>query len=184
MPGASPAVKRSNSYEHLVFPSWQIRLLMSSSLSFVCSSAFAAHMHQRNLSLVLLVAGICSLNYWRAPGASWRRDADLAAAGVGLGYCLYTGFWLEGACARVGWASLVSALACFRKSWMLSLGHCERWACWHAIAHALSGVAAAALAVGNVASRGEAYTPPRNVIAECSLVAIILTVLMDSCKPS
>lgn len=136
---------------------------------------------QRNLALVLLVAGLCSLNYWRAPGASWRRDADLASAGVALFFCIYTGFWLEGFCCNVGWAALVGGLACFRRSWNLSLGHCDAWALWHAAAHTACGVAAIALAYGDVASKGEFHAPPRNIVAECSVVAIVLTVLADVC---
>lgn len=173
---------RSDSYGHLAFSRWQVRLLTTSSLSFFASSAFAAHLRQQNLGLVLLSAGVCSYNYWRAPGASWRRDADLVSAGVALVYCLYTGFWLEGLRCVVGWAALVSGLACFRQSWNLSLGHCESWARWHAGAHALSNVAACALACGNVASQGAQYAPPRNAVAACSMAAIALTVAMDACR--
>ncbi|KAJ1634449.1 hypothetical protein T492DRAFT_973773 [Pavlovales sp. CCMP2436] len=175
--------KRSKSYEHLVFPEWQSRLLMTSSLNFVLASAYAAHLGQTTLSLFLIVAGVNSLNYWRSPGASWWRDTDLTAAIGGLLYCLYAGFWLADAPCLVAFASLLSGLFCFRRSWNLSLGHNEVWAFWHAGAHALSGMAAVTLALGDVADKGTALTPPHNLVAECSVAAILITLVADLLRP-
>lgn len=179
-----PVVQRTNSYAHLAFPVWQVQLLLTSSLSFLISGAFAGALGQRLLSLMLCTAGLCSLNYWRSPGPSLRRDADLAAAGVALAYCLFTGFWLTEITCYLGWGSLLGALSCFRHSWMLSLGHDETWAYWHAGAHVLSGVAAIALASGDVASRNTSLIPPHNVVAECSIALIIFQVLFDCLKPA
>lgn len=182
MSKANPKLVRQNSYEHVVFHTWQIRLLMTSSLSFLVASSMAASLKQHKLCGFLLVAGLCSLSYWRAPGASWRRDADLAAAGAALFYCLYVGFWLNGLVCQLSWLGLLSGLACFRRSWNLSLGHCDVWAIWHATAHALSAGAAIALAHGDVAHVGGGIVPPRNTIAECSVAAIVLTVVVDVCR--
>jgi hypothetical protein len=176
---AAAPPQRANSYDHLSFPLWQVRLLMSSSMSFIVASSAATYFGQTILSILLLIAGLCSLNYWRSPGPSWRRDTDLASAGVALFFCLYTGFWLSGLTCNVAWAALLASLACFRKSWNLSLGHCEVWAVWHAVAHALAGVAAINLASGDVANKGSSVFPPHNLIAECCVAAIVLTVIAD-----
>lgn len=176
---ANPKLVRQNSYEHVVFHTWQIRLLMTSSLSFLAASSLAARLEQHKLCAFLLVAGLCSLSYWRSPGASWRRDADLVAAGAALLYCLYAGFWLTGLACQLSWLGLLGGLACFRRSWNLSLGHCDVWAIWHATAHALSAAAAVALAHGDVAHMDGGLRPPRNTIAECSLASIVLTVVAD-----
>lgn len=173
------SLKRASSYDHLAFPKWQVNLLMTSSMSFIVAAVVAASWTQKHLGLILLFSGICSLNYWRAPGASWRRDADLVAAGAGLLFCLYTGFWLVGLTCKLAWASLCGALICFRKSWMLSLGHNETWAYWHATAHLLSGIASITLAHGDVASKGSSFVPPHNLVAECSVGAIVLSIIID-----
>lgn len=165
-------VERVSSYDHLSFPRWQVRLLLTSSTCFIISAAVALYFGHKGLSTCLAASGACSLNYWRRPGPSFRREADIAAAGCALLYCIYAGFWLQGAVGLLGFGLLLSGLFCFTKSWVLSLGHNDHWAWWHAGAHALANVAAVVLAAGSPTDAMLTLLPPRNITAEAFLGAL------------
>ena len=97
-------------------------------------------------------SGVCSLNYWRVPGPSMRRDLDYILAGLALGYAVIAGFCVRGVLNILAWVGFVTMFFLFRHSWFLSVGDGGdgTWACWHAAAHVSAAIAGAFQALGGV----------------------------------
>lgn len=87
-------------YLELRYHAWQVHLLVCSSVLLSIPSVLAALHDRPVLSTLCGGASLASINYWRSPGPSWRRDLDFAFA---IGAILW---------GMVGAFSLVDTLNC------------------------------------------------------------------------
>ena len=83
-----PTLSRSKSdvtggvlgYLELRYHAWQVYLLVCSSVLLSIPSALGARHGVPVLSVLCGGASVASVNYWRRPGPSWRRDLDFVFA--------------------------------------------------------------------------------------------------------
>ena len=122
------------SFGHIVYHPWQVRLLISSSCSFLVGSLVNLAVGQVWLAILLLFVGCVSINYWRSPGASWRRTADMLCSILGIAFTTVAGFYLEGNVLNsVGWLLGIAGARAYRlvASPPLRRHHCNN-SCRHA----------------------------------------------------
>ena len=86
-PPAQVHLEMEHEFGHMVSHEWQRRLLVASSCCFLLVAG-VAHLSfaKTELACVMSCVGAASLNYWRAPGPSWRRPIDLGCAAFGMSY--------------------------------------------------------------------------------------------------
>ena len=86
-PPAQVHLEMEHEFGHMVYHEWQRRLLVASSCCFLLVAG-VAHLSfaKTELACVMSCVGAASLNYWRAPGPSWRRPIDLGCAAFGMSY--------------------------------------------------------------------------------------------------
>jgi hypothetical protein len=129
--GLASVVPMEQNFGHMVYHAWQVRLLVATSCCFLVVAG-VAHLSfaQTELSYVLGALGCTSLNYWRSPGDSWRRTADLCCASFALVYTFAHGWWGDDTTVvnAVGWTANTFGIYCFRCSWKVSLGNSTHWA--------------------------------------------------------
>ena len=91
-------------FGHMVYHEWQRRLLVASSCCFLLVAG-VAHLSfaKTELACVMSVVGAASLNYWRAPGPSWRRPIDLGCAAFGMSYNSVHGWFV----VQNSWANAI-----------------------------------------------------------------------------
>ena len=138
----------SQDYHELQYKPWQGRLLMCTSTFFAASSAVSALSGSYGNAACMGGASLASVNYWRAPGPSWRRDLDLAMAAIAFVYGFIGACSLQGPPNVVTWTSFVGAGVCVRCSWVYSArngGGDGSWALWHAGSHASLATAGACI---------------------------------------
>ena len=172
-------------FGHMVYHAWQVRLLVATSCCFLVVAG-VAHLSfaQTELSYVLGALGCTSLNYWRSPGDSWRRTADLCCASFALVYTFAHGWWGDDTTVvnAVGWTANTFGIFCFRCSWKVSLGNSTHWAVWHAAGHASMLVGSICLAIGSVEDKFSWSLSmwPRNSWAEAGASLVLACLAYDS----
>ena len=143
----------------VTFHPWQCRLLMSTSVYLVCVALTALlYFHQPFAASSGLVSSTASFNYWRAPGPSWRRDADVLFAVAAITHFCVTASTLSGIANVGAWIAFACFGCCFRRSWVLSAAGDDAWAIYHGGGHTGIGVATLFMAAGD----GDAWLRPHN----------------------
>jgi hypothetical protein len=147
-------------YNSVIYYPWQVQLLVMTSICMGVAAATALAARQRTLGTVSGLVSVASVNYWRAPGPGWRRDADAALAATSLAYCLFVGRRLRGALSTAGMGAFLSFFLCFRRSFQSAVGDGGdgSWARWHALGHVCVSLATLCLAANRV--EDEQHQPP------------------------
>ena len=135
-------------FRNLRYHRWQTRLLLVTSLVMLGTATFACFSGQYVTATFGSLSSVASLNYWRAPGISLRRDIDVILAVACLVYfllaaCLLTGFSFVSA-----WSFFAAFGYCFRKSWIIAATTEDTWAKWHACGHIAISLAATSVILG------------------------------------
>jgi len=136
-------------YEHVRFLAWQCRLMLATSTALLCVGIVGFACGQLVAGATGFISSLASLNYWRKPGRSWRRDADLFFAGAAILYFILAASTLDGIANASAWLCFTCFGVCFRCSWALSAVSDEWWAMWHAGGHVSIGAASLCLFYGD-----------------------------------
>ena len=175
---------QSAMWGHMQYQHWQVVLLVSTSILMVAAGAAAVFLSQHVLGSLVLIAGCCSVNYWRKPGKSWRRVADFAAAAPITIYVFVAGWGIEpwyGPVNIIGWSAAVICFVCYRQSFSISETTSEWWAPWHAGGHICLIVGTVAAAFGNVDRFLLLRSAPRfNPIALLGCIVPATVILFDT----
>lgn len=149
---ATPDAETTN-WGHMKYHGWQVALLLASSFAMIGAGVAGFVYEEYIVASLVLLAGVCSVNYWRRPGKSWRRIADFAAAAPITLYVFVGGIWFQptyGAPNIVAWASSTVCYFCYRRSFELSATTSVWWAPWHAGGHICLAVGTGAAIAGHV----------------------------------
>ena len=136
-------------YTELSFHLWQRRLLQLTSVGLLCVALAAFSQHQPVTGTTGLLSSLASLNYWHAPGPSWRRDLDVFLASSAVLYFIFAASMLVGVADLGAWLCFACFGICFRTSWQLSAAGDDAWARWHGGGHVSIGAATAFMIAGD-----------------------------------
>jgi hypothetical protein len=160
---------------------WQVRLLLASSLALVAAARLALAEGAPRTAAAVGASAAASLNYWRAPGAGWRRNLDCACASVAVAFGLLVGQALSGALNAAYWAGLLGFVVCFRASVRLStVAGNVVWAKWHAAGHACISASIVCGVLGRCEERWLAQPSPVRAPLENPLAAAAIAVCLGS----
>jgi len=89
-----------------------------------------------NYSIPLLFSWVASVNYWRNPRHSWRRDVDISFSTISC--IMFSYLFIFVLKNPIYYMNIVGAYSLFRKSSLLFEQDCPHWWKYHVLFHLVS----------------------------------------------